>query len=472
MSDKKVAKKVNLVKIVEPKFLTMTKLPANQVAFRIVREDKETLTMTTETQTAGKRRVRALRADSPLLALAFADGTTQEEATEIMAEYGLVDFSITELDGKVVALRSDAKSLPEGAITVTLQEGTRAYILKRDDASPSELPNIAITALRFSHEAFPDEMDVTAWLNKHDVDFLENGTQNLGTETVVARSELQEGSDTRTLELETGVIAVVARAEALDVPESMVAVVSEAAYGNWGWGQLDFLAALADVQFSEASREALYKLDDVLRNIMFYSPLPVSVKKDLVNRAAGQFAGYIGALMDALPAQVVIATRSAIQPKEKDMAKEDAAPTTNTEEAARSDANAVAEASATDAQGTPAKKTTAGEAVTRSEVATMIEAAVTAAITAVRAETSAAATPAVAESAIALEAVAVRSDAGSGDIMEFMRSSFEKLGESVKDMAGRLEKVESTTVVRSDNGDGKQSTAKDPFKGVFGGAAK
>ena len=146
------------------------------------------------------------------------------------------------------------------------------------------------------------------------------------------------------------------------------------------------------------------------------------------------------------------------------MAKEKAAPTTTTEEAARSDANAATEV-VTDPASAAAP---VNESVTRSEVQSMIEAAVAAAITAVRAEPAPAA-PAVETPAV--EETATRSDAG-GDIMEFMRSSFETLGTSLKDMTARLEKVESTTVVRSDNGDGKQSTAKDPFKGVFGGTAK
>lgn len=455
MSKKPVAKSISLAKVVEPKFLTLTGHPANQVAFRIVRDDKEK-EMTQETQSA-KRRVRALRADTPLLAISFADGTTEDDARAIVEEYGLEGFSVTEKDGLVVAFRSGVDAIPQDAISVTLQGGAKAYIQKRSDGAAPEMSGLAVVALRFSKEAFPDSMDIQAWLQKQDVDFLENSTQNLDTETVVLRSEMPEGTETRLLEVETGVTLVVSRADVQDVPENLVAVVSEAAYGNWGWGQLDFAAALADIEFSEASRHALNLMEDVLRNIMFYSPLPVSVKKDLVNRATGQFAAYIGSLLDALPTQVVVATRSAIQSKETDMTKETAAPAGKTEEAMRSDASASA------TESTPVE-TSPAENITRAEIQEMINTAVTAAVAAARAE------PAT-EPAPVVEGAA-GSESGVEKVMEVMRSSFEELKGSLTSMTERLGKVESTVVLRTDAGDGKQGKPADPFRGVFGGAGK
>jgi len=114
-----------------------------------------------------------------------------------------------------------------------------------------------------------------------------------------------ENEETRRLVLEDGVTAVIVRSDAQSIPAGYVAVISEAAYGSWGWGHLDFTASLADGVLCDAINDSLYTLTDVLRNIVFYSALPLDVRKELATRALGQMSDYIGTLMDSLPRQLL-----------------------------------------------------------------------------------------------------------------------------------------------------------------------
>lgn len=443
-----VTKKVNATKIVEPQFLTLTKKPANQVGFKIVRNQEQA--MTEQSDSSRVKRVRAKRSMGPMLSVLFPAGTTEDEAHKLMEEYGLTDYTLSTSGDTVVALRSDLDKPPTDTVDIGIGNGLKAQIMRTALVTkPTDpAPYVAVSAVRFDVGSFSGEADALAWLEKHDVDFLEGGIKNDGTSIVVTRAEVGEDADTKEVCIGDGVTVRVVRADVQDIPSSIVEVVSEAAYGNWGWGQLDFAAAVADVEYSELAQEGLYRLSDVLRNIMFYSPLPVSVRKELVNRAMTQFGAYIGTLLDALPGKVVMINRSILESKEKQMSNKQE--TQNVVDVTRSEGTAP-----------PAQTESQPEYVTRSELTALVADAVKTAMAEVqRSEVKPEAKP---------DADAGKTDDGLSAVtrsLESLGKVVEKLGESV---AQRLDKIESTTVVRSDSGDGKQKQVEraDVFKGIF-----
>jgi hypothetical protein len=164
--------------------------------------------------------------------------------------------------------------------------------------------------------------------------------------------------------------------------------------------------------------------------------------------------------LDALPAQVVIASRS-IREKEKSMSvhkedkKPDAAPAT---EAGTTDDTPVAAISRTDVE---AMIGTAMEGVSAQLAA--LQAAITAA--------PAAGEPAQRTDGTPAEGEGEPKPAGADDSTQTILRSIQELTTVVGGVADRLQSLESSTVVRSDAGDGKQVERKDVFQGVFGGRA-
>lgn len=448
MSTDKVTREVNVTTLVEPAFLTLTKKPANQVGFKIVRDDKEQ-EMAEPNPEIRVKRVRAKRSMGPMMSVVFPAGTTEEQAKTKMDEYGLSGYTITTEDTGIVAMRSDLTELPARTISIGIGDGVKA-IIERTDAPAGEKENIAVVEVRFQKDYYPEESEIMAWLERHDIDFLENGVKNGDTVTTVCRAEVAEGTETREIEADDGVIFVVSRADVMDIPSSFVEVVSETAYGSWGWGQLDFAAAMADKEFSSVAHDAIYTLRDVLDQILFYSPLPVAVRKELMTRAATQFATYVGSLLDALPTKVVLATRSIHESKESDMSNKKEEQVQRSEEQIKAPAAPATEAPAATA-----------EYVTRSELADIVANAVKEALAAnvQRSEE----TPPAAESA---------GPATTTDPLEVVTRSMADLTKTMQEMAStvneRLVKIEGATVVRSDEGDGK-SVKGDIFKGMFGG---
>jgi len=436
-----VTREVKVATLEEPKNLTLTRKPANQIGFKIIRNDKE------QEMAASKEvrvtRVRAKRSMGEMLAVVFPAGTTEAEAKTRMDGYGIGDYTVVSEGDSVIARRSDLKELPTNVLHIGIGDGVKAVIPRADTpAVEGEKQGLSVVCLRFDKETFADEEAVMGWLERHDVDFLENGVKN--GDTVITVDRLSSDDETREIQTEGGVTFVVARADVMDVPEAFVEVVSDTAYGNWGWGHLDFAAAMADSEFCDAGHDAIYQLEDVLRNIMFYNSLPVSVRKELVNRAVAQFGAFIGSLIDALPAKVVMATRSIIESKEKQMTQENK-------------------------QETPATP----EYVTRAELTDVVKAAVTEAIAAQRSD------PAPAETA-PTEVTAAPAPAEAKDptveALAVVTRSMEAMTKSVADMTAsmnaRMEKLEGATVLRSDNADPAQTTQvkreDQVFAGVFG----
>ena len=91
----------NLVKIKEAKFLSLVGLPANETGFKVVRskdakpEDKPTDQPTTGTPIVKPTVRRTRRSDaSPVLALAFPEGTTEADVTKTLGEFGLAGYKV------------------------------------------------------------------------------------------------------------------------------------------------------------------------------------------------------------------------------------------------------------------------------------------------------------------------------------------------------------------------------------------
>jgi hypothetical protein len=464
--EKIVTKEVAVLKMEKPKFLTLTKSPANQIAFKIVRGDE------------GRKRVLK-RAANPSLAIIFPDDMSEEECKSLMAEYGFETYTLAGEDTddgkkKWKAYRNDIKpeAIPTDALHIAVGGGVKLVIeRKHTRRKTSDTQGIALVALEFSLEKFPEQELIGDWIRRNGVDFDENRIQNSDTSVLYRRAEVPDKAEIGKVEIADGVIAHVTRQEQTDVPAEMYGVVSEAAYGSWGWGQLDFGAVLADVEFTEATREAVDVLHRVLTDILFWSSLPLAVRKELVARATSQFTSYVIELMDALPPKTVMINRSM---KEQEMTKKDEGKQQSAEDIKRAEDEAKAKAEAdAKAAADAAAQAEAQKPVTRAEVAQIVTEAVKAAFEALAPKKAGdekpADQPAKAEDKPADEngKAILRSLEAVSEGMKAVTETVKGLSEAQGKIVERIERVEGTTTVRSDGKDGKPGSG-DVFKGMFG----
>lgn len=465
-----MTRKVEVARIVEPKFLTLTGKPANQVAFKVIRDDKGETTMTA----AHIQRKRTRRSDG-LVSIEFDISLDDEAIKNAMGDWGISEYSLETTSDKKIVRCSDAGEAD--TMRINLAGGSVATILKPiSTATDNVKRNVAVAAVEFAADYFPDIADVEAWCKRNSVDFSSVAPQN-GDTKITAQRNVKVGpeDETRKVEVDAGVNFVVTRADEADVPDGFIAVVNDAAYGSWGWGQLDFAATMADVEFCKVSEEAVYTLNRVVERILFYSDLPISVRKELIANAAAQFSNFIVTLMDALPARVVIANRSD-QHKEKDMSKQkqDGQPVERQDVAGQQQENKDS--------GAAAGAAPAADTVSRADVEKLIGDAVgglskqiadlTAAVASTTQRSDAADTKAEADTAAA-DAGTKAEGGETGETLREVLRSVQALTDAVKTVNERVSAVEGETVVRSDAGDGKQTTQrKDAFKGIFGQGKK
>lgn len=466
----RAGKEVNLAKVVTPKFLTLTGMPANQTAFKVVRKDGEVMNM----PHVSRRRVQR---NDALVSVTFEEGLDEAGVTAVMNEWGFTTFTIeTSGDRLKAVLRSDA-DLNTMSVTIA---GRQCEVLKPISNSTSDTKKgVAVARMDFAKDAFPTLHEVEEWLVRNDIDPTTVKFTTSDVVTSVQRHDVKD-DESHVITVESGVDFRVIRADVVDIPAKFVTVISDTAFGHWGWGQLDFSAYLADQEFTEASRSALYALREVLDQIQFYSDVPLQIRKDLIRNACSQYADHVVALMDALPSKVVVAIRSSHQ-KENPVSK--AQP--NASDAQRTDAAkdnkqpAAVDASRTDDSAAPtdaapeADKTTP---VTRGDVEAMIAAstaalpnivaaAVTQAFAAQRGDgkaPEATPTPAATD--------AQRSDAPAEPTLADVMRSVTALAEQVTGIKANVDAIEGGTVVRNDGGEPRQVTTgeKDVFRGVFG----
>ena len=464
-----VQKDVALSRMQDPKFLTLTGSPANQVAFKIIRSDQQEATPMAQTDTpttVRKHRVRSTQQRSSLLFLEFP-AETEDSAIEACAtEYGIEGYSIETTDaGKKRLCRADSKDI--AAVTIGIGNGVVAGVKRADlPATTDPLPGITVVEIDFNKEVFKDSDAVHAFLQRHDIDFLEEGGVKATDKAyTIVRSATEEGADVRTVAVAEGVTARIVRSEDWDIAGdgSIIAFVSEQAYGSYGWGMLDFSAMLADVDLCNATDDATYYFRRTIDNIMFNSGLPIAARKELVARAASQFSAYIGSLLDGLPNQVILVNRSALESKkEAPVSKPEVKPT---------------ETPAATGDETP---------VTRGELKELIRS--------VLAETGSAATattPATGDAAPEVDATpsSTETDVQRSDAAPELTATLAALtdqikrssevgqatADALKAMTERVEQMENSTIVRndsSDNGTVDTTKRKDPFVGVLSGRSK
>lgn len=477
-----VAKPVNVTTLTDPRFLTLTKYPANQVAFRVVRSDTPTAGVTEEVATHEPPRIRRVRSvrRSSLLCIEYPSTSTQEAIEADAKVMGLEGYTLCQNeDGEFMLLRSDLQAPPTDGIKINLGEQRTATIARSDITVPvveAEGPNgITLVAIEFKKEQFPDTDAVLSYLERSDIDFIEEGIDSTEDAILVKRSaEVPEGAEVRTMVLETGVIASVMRSSMNDVSgePQFTSVIAETAYGQWGWGQLDFNAGLADVNYTQSGRRATEMLNEVLNDILFFSSLPVTVRKELVVRAVNQFAVYMVSLLEALPEKLVIVNRSSTL--EKDMSEKENAAKAAAAKAATAAAEEKEVQRSEGAAADPATETTTATTeapITRSELQEVVAAAVAAAM-AVKGEsvartdeaTSAAAKETAHETPATQEAQVVTA------VEQVIQRSMSGLEGALTDLATRMTAIESATIVRSDAVDPASQAAAKPstFSGIFG----
>lgn len=399
------------------KFISLVGVPANQRAFSVIRSDKEEEKVSNTTP----RVKRSRRNDSNnLIKITFPDSYTAAQATESLESFGLTGFELLDEDGVLSAARSDLQTIATGATTTIklTEDGITAEVVTPEGAEATGAKNgLAVPYIEFSSETF-SRSDVLAWLEENKVDFDEKAIDNSTGNFVLKRSDADEDSEVRHMELSDGVKAAVIRADINDIPEGYVEVICETAYCGWGWGQLDFGAKLADVQVGDQLREGLYAMEDVLRNILYHSGLPVESRKQLVNRTLAQFGEYASSLLDLLPRQLLVSVSSSVSTQRNDKAQEP------------------------DMTGKTSETT---EQNKDDEVVTITRSELTALITeAIRKDKEAGADPAAPAAGAAPQTEATT--------VTLTRSDLEEV---LKPIAERLEKMESTTIVRSDNPDPK-----------------
>lgn len=278
---------------------------------------------------------RTRRSDStPVLQLTFPEGTDEAGVKEALDNFGLSGYRVENSSGVYTATRSDLQSISEDStLKIKLSDAgliaTVARAATLETAAKKKC--VAMTSIEFDPEAF-DEASAQAWLDEKCVDGPMMPSENSTGCYTVKRMDVPDGEETRHIQLDKGVTATIIRADMMNIPANYVAVVSEAAYGCWGWGQLDFTAMMADVEFSEQMREGIDTLESVLREITLYSQLPIDTRKTLVDNALTQFGVYVSTIMDSLPRQLLVSVvRSATTPKENPMSTKDATGGTNPE---------------------------------------------------------------------------------------------------------------------------------------------
>jgi hypothetical protein len=488
---------VNLPKLAEPQMITLTELPANRTGFRVIRsahaaleaeatpdtEDEGMLEINRRQRSAGttakkqeKAPVKASRADAGLLTLVLPEGSTEDDAAAIMEQFGLSDDYTIRKDEETGAIslvrnHEDDAELPAG-VPIALSNDLSATVdptmfpaaIERADAGEG----IKVARMDFDIAHFETLEDVRDYLTANKIDFIEDGVEQVEGGVIVHRtaSEDYDGKGVK-IELAPGLHAHITRADADDVPVAIRRAVTDAAFGSFGMGHLDFAAAMVDPEFSHQAGNAIVQLADVLDNIVF---------------RATDFAGFMGGLMDAVGDMGFASREEAEEAGEEAIDREDtgeAEDAGSAEEAAqRSDEATAPEAKAEDAEATAedsqgeetarADQEDGGEAkdaktggdddgeqlpiaaITRQDVEDVVKVAL--------------------EAAGATFGEALK---GVAESVEKTTKRIDEIGETVKGLGEKVEEFgETTNVARSDDDDvvidEGEPQSKDLFTGAFG----
>ena len=289
-----------LMKLVEPKFLSVVGLPANRTGFKVLRSANS------GTDIAPTRKRRKKRSDGSLLSMDFPVGLTEQEASDLLIMFGMEkDYELrTDDAGNYFLKRIDSDDAAE-TTPIDLGGGYTAHVDAESFATRNDSTVTGVTLTGLEMDGFDTIEEVQGWLDGRGINYKTDGIEMFEGGASVVRHEVPEGNEVRKVRIATGVTGFVTRTEATDVPDRVYRSVIEQAYGNWGWGHLNFATALADPEFTDSSWDAIYVLRDILENIILYSGLPLDERKTLVQNATNEFTSYIVNLIDSLPRAVI-----------------------------------------------------------------------------------------------------------------------------------------------------------------------
>ena len=292
-----------LMQLVEPQFVTLTKKPANKTSFKVLRD-------ATGAEQIIRKRKKVKRGDENLVSIDLPAGITREEAEAYMEIFSLgEEFTLTgDEESGFRYVRGDEDKTKTVSIDIGggVTANVRASVFER--AEDTKITGVTLVGVEFANTF--DEDQASEWLESKGVAFREEGLVETNGLWVAVRYEVPEEQEVRRVDIEEGVVGLVCRTESVDIPQQVYRSVIEEAYGSWGWGSLDFNQAVADYSFSYWAEDAIYMLRDTLYNILFYSMLPVDERKVLVKNACDQFSNYIASLIDALPREVARQARA------------------------------------------------------------------------------------------------------------------------------------------------------------------
>jgi len=483
-----MAKKLAQIAVAtQPKYLSMVKAPANRTGFKIVRSDVSKTDPKEKTFTPTRTR----RTDSKdgMLYIALPTDFTEEDAKVVMDQFGLEeDYEIDMGEGYVRLVREDMfeKEMPD-TVAIRIDKQAVAYVATSSFSNTTSLcddSKIAGATLDCIEFEGHDEAFVKDYLEGINVCVTDENFERIDDETFsVSYKKQEEAKRTDRVKLADGITARIYRTERNDLPESIQRGVVEECYGNYGYGQLDFYAALADEMYTDAAYDANYKLSDILREVTLYSGLNLSSRVDLMNNALSQYSYYMTELMNSLPRSVVSSMASDIS---KDSRKEDKnmtiekkkEVTADTETEAKRSDDAVADTTKKDDDVKPeveAKRDDAEpeakedesdkeEMVKRSDVEDIVAKAVESALAAQRSDDK---EPEAKEP----EAKGDEEDADSdGDAAKRGDDAITKLTATIDALANKVEELGDTSTVRYDDNTTRGDETGSVFKGaLFGG---
>ena len=498
-----VVKKANLSSLLEPQYLSLVGSPSNRTGFKVIRSEDDATSGQQKTKMVSLRaknadRIKAAlqqkkRTTNGLISIAFPEGIMEEQAVELMEMFRLGDeFDLVQGDdGSFTLTRLGDTSVPY--IPVNLGHGLIAHLEQSVfDGTQRGDCGVTLVELQFHDSHFESVGQVRDWLEARDIDFQDGGVEQVEGGVVVTRHDAKSSDNTRKIQVADGVTAIVQKSDETDVPLKVYRNVVEQSYGNWGWGHLDFSAALADPEFTDKSWDAIYTLRDVLETIIFYSGLPLAERQQLIERACEQFANFFNALIENLPTDVIeqaktsdtestkekltmIDTHSKAKQTEEKRSDEGTEKTEKMETKTETASTAETETKETQAQNAdqggaakteqttekagdpPSSKIVEGEKgtnesdpVTRADVASMVKEEVAAAIKPVTEQMKT-----------------------LGDTLQTVAETMKTVTESVTEMKGKVEDFDTATITRSDVGDGEvaqETKAKknDVFTGCLG----
>ena len=484
-------KDVKLMSLKEPRFLSVVKKPANRISFRVVRsEDGEERK---EFEALEKRREQKTKIsrNEKLISISFPSYLEGDELEAMRNHYGLTDdsYTISDAEGSMVFTRNG--EAPEATATVNMPDGATAEIEVPTTVRSADKGErfLSLKAIRFDKEHHYSADSIKHLMRGYEIDFNIEDLVETDTDFLLTRHEFQEDEEMIEMTIEQNMTAIVARAAIDDVPASLSLGINSSAYGQYGWGQLNFASAYADVEYTQILDNSRHVLNNVLENVLFMSDMSLGDRKVLVNASLASYGEFVTNLMDALPVQPEaqrsenVQSENTMTTKAQDTAGSESLETEQVEAATTEVVEAIREEIAPEITTEVTEAVTkevveeaasaTSEFITRTEFNEGMDNLKTAIIEAIT-PTEASTEEVVAEAApeVRSEVVSVETESKADPVMEMLT----KISEAQDTLATRMDNVEETSnatvVVRTEDDDTASSVERsdvkaDPFSGMF-----